>query len=90
MTAPCYIIARQFAILKLQAILYKAAQYRAWVAVDLANAGRLADAREYARAALRNFESFGNRAAEMIEKTRGLVAAIEAAMKGAGGAGGAV
>jgi chromosome segregation protein len=38
---------------------------------------RLADAREYALAALRNFETFGDRAAAEIEEARGLVAGIE-------------
>jgi len=65
--------------------LYQAGQIRANVAIALANAGRLADAREYALAALRNFESFGDRAAEEIERTKGLVARIEEAMKKAEG-----
>jgi hypothetical protein len=44
--------------------------------------------REYALAALRNYKTFGERAADMIEKTRGLVTAIEDAMKQSGGEGG--
>jgi hypothetical protein len=42
----------------------------------------IADAREYALAALRNFETLGDRATEEIEKTRQLVAGIEGKMKG--------
>ena len=61
----------------LQGNLYGAAQTRFNVAVALAQVGRLEDALDYARAALRNFESFGDRAAEMIERTRGLVGVIE-------------
>jgi len=57
--------------------LYKAGMYRYNVAVALAKAGRLVDAREYALAALRNFETFGDRAAEEIEETKGLIAEIE-------------
>jgi hypothetical protein len=37
----------------------------------------LADAREYTRAALRDFESYGDRAAAEIEGTRRLLAQIE-------------
>ncbi len=56
--------------------LYQAGQIRFNVALALANAGRLADAREYALAALRNYETFGDRAAEEIERTRRLVAQL--------------
>lgn len=62
--------------------LYNAANARFNVAVALAQAGRLVDAREYALAALRNYETFGDRAADKIEKTRGLVAWIEERMRG--------
>ena len=34
---------------------------------------------EYAEAALRGFESYGERAAEMIERTRGWIAKIRGA-----------
>ncbi|MGH7596977.1 MAG: hypothetical protein ACREOI_11535 [bacterium] len=44
------------------------------------NAGRLSDAREYARAALRNFETYGQAAAEMIQRTQQLLAEIEQAI----------
>ncbi len=47
----------------------------------LAQVGRLADAREYAHAALRNFQSYGGRAADMERKTEGLIAEIERAMR---------
>jgi tetratricopeptide (TPR) repeat protein len=47
------------------------------VALTLARAGRFADAREYARAALRDFESYGARAAADLEDTRRLLAQIE-------------
>ena len=60
--------------------LYGAAQTRFNVAIALANAGRLADAREYAHAALRNFETYGDRAAEEIQETQGLIAEIEQLM----------
>jgi len=56
--------------------LYGAADTRFNVALAFANAGRRADALEYAEAALRGFESFGERAAEMIERTHGLIAEI--------------
>ncbi len=57
--------------------LYAAAQTRFNVALALAGANRLADARAYADAALRNYETYGDRAAEMIQRTQGLIAAIE-------------
>jgi tetratricopeptide (TPR) repeat protein len=61
--------------------LYKAAGTRRNVAIALANAGRLADARDYAYAALRNYETYGERAAEEIRETRGLIEGIEKEMK---------
>ena len=61
---------------EMQGNLYGAAQTRGSVAISLLNAGRRADALEYAEAALRGFESYGERAAEMIEMTRGLIAEI--------------
>ena len=56
--------------------LYNAAQTRFNVAIALLNTGRREDALEYAEAALRGFESYGERAKKMIEKTRGLIAEI--------------
>jgi lysozyme family protein len=47
------------------------------VAVTLANVGRLVDAREYAYAALRNYETYGEGAANKIQKTQRLIDLIE-------------
>ncbi|MCY2953058.1 MAG: tetratricopeptide repeat protein, partial [Planctomycetota bacterium] len=63
-----------------QGDVYRAGGGRFNVAIALRQANRLPDALEYARAALRNFETFGPRAADMIAKTRQLIAAIESAM----------
>jgi tetratricopeptide (TPR) repeat protein len=60
--------------------LYNAAKARFNVAVALAQVGRLADAREYAHAALRNFQTYGDRAAADIQDTQGLIAMIEREM----------
>jgi tetratricopeptide (TPR) repeat protein len=76
LTARCRTTARQFATDELGGNCTKR-QVRRNVALALAQAGRLEDALEYARAALRNFETFGDRAAEEIEKTRRLVEWIE-------------
>ncbi len=57
--------------------IYGAAQTRYNIARGLAFAGRLTDAREYALAALRNYETFGDRAAKDIQDTQNLVAFIE-------------
>jgi len=61
--------------------LYNAAAVRWNVALALLQAGCLADAREYAYAALRNYQTYGDRAADKIEKTQGLIAEIEGAME---------
>ena len=53
--------------------LYAAAQTRFNVALALAQAGRLADAREYAHAALRNYQTYGDRAAGEIQRTQELI-----------------
>ena len=58
--------------------VYGAATTRFNVALDLADSGRVADAREYARAALRNFETYGAGAAEMIQRTQQLLARLDA------------
>jgi len=42
--------------------------------------GRHSDALLYARAALRNFESYGGRAKDMEDKTKGLIGEIEKLM----------
>jgi tetratricopeptide (TPR) repeat protein len=70
---------------EVQGDLYGAAQTRGNVAITLANAGRLADAREYAYAALRNFQTYGDRAAEDIQKTQDLIADIERLLQAKGG-----
>jgi len=61
--------------------LYHAATVRRNVAVALAQAGRLADAREYAHAALRNYQTYGDRAAAEIQETQGLIEMIERDME---------
>jgi len=58
---------------------YGAAETRFNVAATFLIAGRRVDALEYAEAALRGFEIYGERAAELIEKTRGLIAMIRRA-----------
>lgn len=65
--------------------LYNAAVSRFNVAGALHGAGRLADAQEYAYAALRNFETFGGRATEMIRSTQRLIEEIEQDLKAQGG-----
>ena len=68
-----------------QGDFYNAAQARFNVALGLVRAGRFADAREYAYAALRNYETYGDRAAEGIQKTRELIAQIERDLQTQGG-----
>lgn len=63
---------------EMQADLYDAALIRFSVAVHLLGAERRADALQYAEAALRGFESYGERAAEGLEGARGLIALIRA------------
>lgn len=60
-----------------QGNLYEAARARSNIAIGLANAHRLPDAREYALAALRNFETFGDRAADKIANIHDLLADID-------------
>ncbi len=61
--------------------IYGAAITRYNVALDLAQAGRFEDALDYANAALRNYETYGDRAAKKIQETRELIADIEQAIK---------
>jgi tetratricopeptide (TPR) repeat protein len=61
--------------------LYSAAGTRYNVALILKQSGRFDDALDYANAALRNFETYGEGAAEMIQKTRNLIAQIEKALQ---------
>jgi len=65
--------------------LYNAAVVRFSVAVGLAEVGRLADAREYAHAALRNYQTYGDRAAEEIQKMQWLIGEIERLLQAQGG-----
>jgi tetratricopeptide (TPR) repeat protein len=60
--------------------LYEAGKHRRNVARALRDAGRLADAREYALTALRNFEPYGEGAAQDIQDTRRLIKEIEKAL----------
>jgi tetratricopeptide (TPR) repeat protein len=69
---------------EMQGHLYGAAQTQGNVAQALAKAGRLADAKDYALAALRNFETYGDRAAQEIQKTLQLIAWIEQLPKAQG------
>jgi tetratricopeptide (TPR) repeat protein len=62
--------------------LYEAARTRLHVAIYLARAGRFEDALDYAQAALRNYSTFGDRAAADIQDTQQLIAQIEQAMRG--------
>jgi tetratricopeptide (TPR) repeat protein len=57
--------------------LYGAAKTRFNVAITLAQSGRFADALEYARAALRNFETYGDGATQDLEETQQLITQIE-------------
>ena len=59
--------------------LYSAAQTRYNVALALAQSGRFGDAREYALAALRNYQTCGPGAADEIQKTLDLIAQIDKA-----------
>ena len=60
-----------------QGNVYGASGTRFNVALALSQSGRPHDALEYARAALRGFESFGERAADWIQRTRQLIGMIE-------------
>ncbi len=61
--------------------VYNAGATRFNMAVALTEAGRFQDALEYARAARRNFATFGDRALEDIQKTDRLIAQIEQPLK---------
>ena len=60
---------------------YHAAMTRSNVAVTLANVGRLSDAREYAYAALRNYEQYGEATAKEQAQTKQLIEMIEKDLK---------
>jgi tetratricopeptide (TPR) repeat protein len=55
------------------------------VAIALAGGGRLTDARVYAEAALANFQTFGDRAANEIQMVEGLIAKIDRTIAEKGG-----
>ena len=57
--------------------LYSAALNRKNATLALIDIGRLGDARAYALAALRNYETYGDRAADEIEQTQRLLAQID-------------
>ena len=59
---------------------YGAGTTRFSVALALAQAGKLSDAREYARAALKNFEPYGFGTADATSRTQQLLAQIEQAL----------
>ena len=59
--------------------LYGAARTRYNVALSFLSAGRLADARDYADAALRNYQTYGTSAQQDIQKTLDLIADIDKA-----------
>jgi tetratricopeptide (TPR) repeat protein len=64
--------------------LYSAALTRYNVALVLIRSGRFVDALDYANAALHNYETYGEGAAEKIQKTRNLIAQIEKALQAQG------
>ncbi|MFN0104316.1 MAG: CHAT domain-containing protein [Bryobacteraceae bacterium] len=61
--------------------LFGAATTQHNVAIALMRAGRLTDAKEYAGAAVRNCQSYGNRAAKEIQETLRLIADIDHRLK---------
>ena len=61
--------------------LYGAAQFRYNLALALVAGGRLSDAKEYALAALRNYQTYGAGAAREVQQTLKLIALIEEAIK---------
>jgi tetratricopeptide (TPR) repeat protein len=64
---------------------FGAGETRYNVALALRDAGRLDDARDYAEAALANFQTFGERAAAEIQKPKKLIAEIDKALEQKGG-----
>lgn len=61
--------------------LYGAAVSKRNLAATLARVGRFEDALAYAQAALRNYETYGDRAQADLQKTYQLIAKIQAAMR---------
>lgn len=64
--------------------VFGAAQIRYSVAASLAVRGRLSDAKDYAAAALRGFQTFGDGAKDAISKTLKLIGLIEQGMEAGG------
>jgi len=64
---------------------WNAATARYNVAITLTRARRYADALAYADAALRGFQTFGDRAADMIQQTQELIEEIREDIQGGGG-----
>jgi hypothetical protein len=62
--------------------LFEAGKHQRNISIFMVQADRISDGLLYARAALRNFEPYGQGAADVIQKTQGLIAEIEQAMKG--------
>jgi tetratricopeptide (TPR) repeat protein len=62
---------------EMQGNYYGAALTLENIAIALAQAGRHQDAIDYEKAALKNFEHYGERAADRIEKAKGLIELIE-------------
>jgi tetratricopeptide (TPR) repeat protein len=60
--------------------IYRVGVSRFNVALALLHSGKLSDAREYARAALKNFEPYGPGAADVTAQTLQLLAQIEQAL----------
>ena len=60
---------------------YGAGITRRNLAIALMEAGRLYEAHDYAEAALRNFAAFGDRAADIIQRTQTLLDKITHAMQ---------
>jgi tetratricopeptide (TPR) repeat protein len=61
---------------EMQSNLYGASRTRFNLALAFCRVGRRADALEYAKAALRGFEGYGERAAAEIKMTHGLIVEI--------------
>ncbi len=65
-----------------QGNIFGASRTRFNVALALLQSGRPGDALEYARAALRGFENYGESAVEMIQQTREVIGMIEEQLAG--------
>jgi hypothetical protein len=68
------------ALLRIRQLPGKEGRYRAELRLQDDVPAFEANAREYARAALRDFEPYGDAAADMVQKTQQLLAEIEKAL----------